>query len=99
MSTVKFLAKKVQLDWRNHKKPRDGVWHWFETQDGRRFEYVNFGVEDYLDVKVYKLKKLNVHHSQQWAYEIYEVPRKNLTYKIGTFKTWKHWYQVYEVKK
>jgi len=102
MSTKKFLAKEVQIFWRDRPNHR-GPYHWFETEDGRKFFRIDFKPSECLNVKVYLIKKLNVVRAEKWAYEIYEVPRKDLIHP--GYDNW-HWKWsgggtqiMYEVKK
>jgi hypothetical protein len=102
MSTQKQLAKVVRLDWRKHPNHK-GPFYWYETQDGRKFRWVDFRPSEWPDdAKVYVVKKLNVIRANQWAYEVYEVPKQNLI-DLKYKDNWK-WLEkqrgmVYEVKK
>lgn len=100
MSTQKFRAKKQNLYWKDHPNHK-GPFFWFETEDGRKFTFVDFRVNECLDVKVFLCKKLNVVRSEAYAYELYEVPRKNLVYDRfpNHWKYGRHAFTVYEVKK
>ena len=100
MSTIKFPAKRINVDWKK-LQPSDSIFFWFTTQDNRKFTRVDFNVNDYPDIKIFLVKKLNVHHSKEWDYELYEVPRKDLELKRFP-GYWKHFTGcsiVYEVKK
>lgn len=100
MSTKKFLAKKVTLNWKDHPNHK-GPYRWYETEAGNKFCRVDFKPTECLNVKVYLVKKLNVIRANIWAYEIYEVPRRDLEYP-GYPNHWK-WNGttaiVYEVKR
>ncbi len=76
MSTIKIKAR--------YKTEKDNLRHGlYITEDGRRvFDpvYRSFSskVEDVKDVQLYIINRLNVHHSQQFVFEIYPVPLKDL---------------------
>lgn len=102
MSTQKQLAKVVRIDWQTHQNYK-GRYHWYETQDGKKFYRVDFRPSKCPSyVKVYLVKKLNVIKANQWAYVLYEVPKLHLM----DLKN-KDWWRnpgkqreiVYEVKK
>ena len=106
MSTQKFRLKQVIVFNKRYPCYRDDSW--FETKDGEKFKPVDFDPIDYPNDKIYVVKKLNVVRANKWAYELYEVPRIDLTYNYywnGFCWKGRYWkklnnsFIVYEIKR
>jgi len=101
MSTIKVLARR-----RTREQLRNDPKRFFETMDGRTFDFVGHfrssNIDEYVNEQLYIIKYRGVHHSDKWPMELYPVPLADLVNRrYPRHVSWvgKSRYVVYEVVK